>query len=176
VQKLAPRAPRRRLIRLGLMQRSKLCYPLLPQIMHERWLTAGQPSNLAWIPPPRWRSGLRLGGDGKVGNRWPAALLTWGSRMRSDDWTTGGGAVSALARAALPSAITSHGLVFSKSSNDGLVGDTLKFLILCAAHCEIMSLPPTHPNTKKDYYALLKPDPPVSFLPLLLHLSSSLFQ
>jgi hypothetical protein len=37
-----------------------------------------------------------------------------------------------------------------------------------------MSLPPTHPNTKKYYYALLKPDPPVSFLPLLLHLSSSL--
>jgi hypothetical protein len=33
-----------------------------------------------------------------------------------------------------------------------------------------MSLPPTHPNTKKDYYALLKPNPPVKFLPLLLHL------
>jgi hypothetical protein len=40
-------------------------------------------------------------------------------------------------------------------------------LCLCLQHIR---------TQKKDYYALLKPDPPVSFLPLLLHLSSSLFR
>jgi hypothetical protein len=111
---------------------------------------AGQPSNFVGIPLPRRRSGLQLGEESRVGSRRPATLLARGSRKRGDDRTTWGGAVSALARAALSSAIASHELVSSTSSNDGLVGDRLKFLILCAAHCEIMSLPPTHPNTKKD--------------------------
>jgi hypothetical protein len=108
VRKLALRAPRCLLIGLGLVQRPELCYPLLPQILHERWLAAGQPSNLAGIPPPIRRSRLQLGGDGKVGSRRPVAPLAWGSRKRGDDRTTGGGAMSALARAASPSAITSH--------------------------------------------------------------------
>jgi hypothetical protein len=37
--------------------------------------STGQPSNFVGIPPPRRRSGLQLGGDGRAGNQRPAAPL-----------------------------------------------------------------------------------------------------
>jgi hypothetical protein len=74
-EKLAPRALRRHLIGLGLVQRPELRYPLLPQILHDDGSTIGQPSNFVGIPPLRKRSRLRLGGDGRAGSRRPAASL-----------------------------------------------------------------------------------------------------
>jgi hypothetical protein len=57
--KLEPQALRRHLIRLGLVQRSELCYPLFfHKFCMSDGSTTGQPSNFIGIPPPRKRFGL----------------------------------------------------------------------------------------------------------------------
>jgi hypothetical protein len=121
VRKLAPRAPRRHLIGLGLGQRPELRYPLLPHILQERWLR--RRPFVEFCRDPTAKKEIRTAARRGWQSRQPKASGNTHAGKQGGAATTGhqGGAVSALARAAMPSAIASHGLVSNTFSNDGLV-------------------------------------------------------